>query len=254
MKFSVIIPARFASQRLPGKPLLDIAGKPMIQRVVECAQRSAASRIIVATDDQRIADAVAQFGGEVCMTASSHQSGTDRLQEVVSRLSMNADDIVVNVQGDEPLIPAAVINQVATNLEQHPQASCATLSEALISKEDCFNPNVVKVVADNAGMALYFSRASIPWDRDAFASTAEENTSSISGASRHIGIYAYRVSLLQEFVSWPVAELEKIEKLEQLRILANGHRIHVQRACEEVPGGVDTVEDLQRLNLLLRKN
>lgn len=254
MNFSVIIPARFASQRLPGKPLLDIAGKSMIQRVYECAQRSEASKVIVATDCQRIADAVRQFGGEVCMTSASHQSGTDRLQEVVKTLSLLDDDIVVNVQGDEPLIPAAVINQVAANLEHNPQASCATLSENILSKEDCFNPNIVKVVADNVGMALYFSRATIPWDRDAFAANLEKTTNSISGASRHIGIYAYRVSLLHEFVAWPMAELEKIEKLEQLRILANGHRIHVQHACEAVPGGVDTAEDLQRLNQLLRNN
>lgn len=248
MKFSVIIPARYASQRLPGKPLLDIAGKPMIQRVYECALKSQAQRVLVATDDERIAEVVTGFGGEVCMTGVAHQSGTDRLQEVVSKLGLGREEIVVNVQGDEPLIPAAVINQVANNLAQHSQASCATLCEPLHSREECFNPNIVKVVCDKHGMALYFSRAPLPWDRDAWAKPGELFPEL---ARRHIGIYAYRTGLLHEFVQWPAAALENIEKLEQLRILVNAHKIHVEAACEPVPGGVDTAEDLQRLNTIL---
>lgn len=256
MKFSVIIPARYASQRLPGKPLLDIAGKPMIQRVYESALQSQAQRVLIATDDERIALAVKEFGGEVCMTAVKHQSGTDRLQEVVEKLALGREEIVVNVQGDEPLIPAAVINQVAANLAENSLASCATLCEPLHSREECFNPNIVKVVSDNRGMALYFSRAPIPWDRDAFARAGKDRVGETAGdtrmppalARRHIGIYAYRVGLLHEFVRWPSAPLENIEKLEQLRILANAHKIHVALACEQVPGGVDTAEDLQRLN------
>lgn len=248
MKFTVIIPARYASQRLPGKPLLDIAGKPMIQRVYACAQLSEAERVLVATDDQRIAKVVTGFGGEVCMTSADHQSGTDRLQEVVKKLALADEDIVVNVQGDEPLIPAAVINQVAQNLADNIEASCATLCEPLSSREDCFNPNIVKVVSDEKGLALYFSRAPIPWDRDAFS---QANQSVPHLARRHIGIYAYRVSLLHQFVQWPQAALESIEKLEQLRILAHAHKIHVATACEAVPGGVDTPEDLQRLNAAL---
>lgn len=250
MSFSVIIPARFASQRLPGKPLKDIAGKSMIQRVYECAKLSAAERVIVATDDERILAAVKAFGGEVCLTSPDHQSGTDRLQEVVSSLNFADSDIVVNVQGDEPLIPAAVINQVAANLQENTQASCATLCEALHTREECFNPNIVKVVSSNSGLALYFSRAPLPWNRDDFA-VASSNVP--QSCFRHIGIYAYRVSLLHKFVQWPPGELENIEKLEQLRILANGHQIHVAQACETVPGGVDSPEDLERLNRLLSK-
>ena len=249
MSFTVVIPARFASSRLPGKPLADIAGKSMIERVYSCATASAASRVVVATDDTRIVDVVTGFGGEVCLTAPNHESGTDRLQEVAEQLGLEDEEIIVNVQGDEPLIPAAVINQVAANLAEHNKASCATLAEPITSLDDVFNPNIVKVVASLAGFALYFSRAPIPWERDTYEKARIGTACEL--AQRHIGIYAYRVALLREFVKWPVAALETTEKLEQLRILANGRQIHVASAIEPVPGGVDTPEDLQRVRALL---
>ncbi len=268
--FTVIIPSRYSSTRLPGKPLAMIADKPMIQHVYERAQQSDAAKVVVATDDQRIVDAVKAFGGEVCMTATTHVSGTDRIHEVSRIYGLADDDIVVNVQGDEPLIPPSVINQVADNLYQHSNAVAATLSELIDDIEDYRNPNIVKVVADNNGYALYFSRATIPFYRDgkpfvigsaidnAIGSTTyADEDEKISGDNlspqRHIGIYAYRVSLLNQFVKWPVAALEAVECLEQLRILANGGKIHISEAIETVPGGIDTLEDLERINLLLRE-
>jgi len=249
MGFSVVIPARYASTRFPGKPLADIAGKPMIQHVYERALLSEAERVIVATDDQRIADVATGFGAEVCMTREDHPSGTDRLQEVVHKLGFYADDIVVNVQGDEPLIPPRVINQVAHNLKAESGAGIATLSEPITDIESLLNPNVVKVVSDTRGMALYFSRAPIPWPRDAFA---KDPTAMPSGYSwqRHIGIYAYRVKMLNEFVRWEPAPIEETECLEQLRAMWNGAKIHVDVADELPPAGVDTPEDLERLRAL----
>jgi 3-deoxy-manno-octulosonate cytidylyltransferase (CMP-KDO synthetase) len=251
--YTVIIPARFGSNRLPGKPLKDLAGKSMVQRVYESARRSGARRVIIATDDPRIADVVSAFGGEYCMTGTHHESGTDRLHEVVDLLDLPVDDIVVNVQGDEPLIPASVIDQVANNLGQRPSVGAATLCEPITSVEDCFNPNIVKVVRDEAGLALYFSRAPIPWHRDGFNADSHVLPQSIQ-PMRHIGIYAYRVSLLHKFVTWPLAALEACEKLEQLRILANGQSIHVEEACEPVPGGVDTELDLKRVRQFLAQS
>ncbi len=249
MSFTVVIPARFSSSRLPGKPLLLIGDKPMVQHVYERAQQSAAEKVIVATDDQRIMDAVNAFGGEVCMTSSTHLSGTDRIQEVAQQYQFPDDHIIVNVQGDEPLIPPAVIDQVATNLSQNTNAVAATLSEAILTKEDVVNPNIVKVVNDNSNMALYFSRAPIPHYRDGDVSDLIANASPLP--QRHIGIYAYRVSLLHDFITWPPATLESIESLEQLRILAAGKKIHIAEACEDVPGGIDTPEDLERIKQLL---
>jgi 3-deoxy-manno-octulosonate cytidylyltransferase (CMP-KDO synthetase) len=248
MSFTVVIPARYSSSRLPGKPLADIAGKTMIERVYACAARSDADRVVVATDDERIADAVKAFGGVVQMTSSAHESGTDRLQEVAQQLKLSDDHIVVNVQGDEPFMPAAVINQVAANLAENPSASCATLSEPIEQLDDVLNPNIVKVVSDSAGFALYFSRAPIPWDRDAYDQARSGTATAL--AQRHIGIYAYRSALLSEFVQWPAAALEQTEKLEQLRILANGRKIHVAPALQPVPGGVDTPEDLEKVRAL----
>ena len=250
MSFYVVIPARYASTRLPAKPLKDIAGKPMIQHVYERASQSAAARVIIATDDERIESAAKKFAADVVMTSPNHNSGTDRLQEVVRTLRLLPSDIVVNVQGDEPLIPPAVINQVANNLEQNNFASVATLSEPIHSLEDFRNPNIVKVVADQQGRALYFSRAPIPWPRDHFASAMTDLPAQFP-AQRHIGIYAYRVALLDRFVTWPQAQLEKIESLEQLRVLANGEFIHIEEACAQVPGGVDTEADLLRVKALL---
>lgn len=251
-EFSIVIPARYASTRLPAKPLRDIAGKPMIQRVHEQATRAGAKRVIVATDDRRIADTVRAFGGEVMMTRADHPSGTDRLQEVAARCGFDGNEILVNVQGDEPLIPPAVIAQVARNLAQHSDAAAATLCEPIATEADFRNPNIVKVVADTRGMALYFSRAPIPWPRDHFLAG---NAGLPEGfpARRHLGIYAYRVRELNEFVTWPMAPLEAIECLEQLRFLWQGRRIHVADACAPVPGGVDTEEDLVRVTALLEQ-
>lgn len=249
MSFTVIIPARFASTRLPGKPLQMIAGKPMVQHVYERACQSLAKNVIVATDDQRIVDAVNAFGGGVCLTKANHESGTDRLQEVSLHLGLNDDDIVVNVQGDEPLIPPTVINQVAENLAKNSQASVATLSEPLHSLSELENPNIVKVVKNNDNLALYFSRAPIPYAREGWHLELQATI-----CQRHIGIYAYRVDLLHQFVQWPQAVLEKIECLEQLRILANGHDIHVSETLELVPGGVDTPEDLQKVQQFFEDN
>nr|WP_067288513.1 3-deoxy-manno-octulosonate cytidylyltransferase [Marinobacterium profundum] len=252
MSFTVIIPARFGSTRFPGKPLADIAGKPMIQHVYERACLSDAARVLVATDDTRIADVARGFGAEVCMTSPDHPSGTDRLQEVVASLGLADDEIVVNVQGDEPLIPPAIINQVAANLAANPQAGIATLSEPVDEIAGLMNPNVVKVVTDRFGMALYFSRATIPWPRDPFATAGgREQMPSGFEWQRHIGIYGYRVQLLNDFVQWPPAAVETTECLEQLRALWNGARIHVAVAAELPPAGVDTPEDLERLRLLL---
>lgn len=253
MNFTVVIPARYASTRLPAKPLKDIAGKPMIQHVYERACESLASQVIIATDDARIESVAKSFGAQVCMTSAEHTSGTDRLQEVVAKLGLADDEIVVNVQGDEPLIPAQVINQVAQNLASMRDASMATLSEPIHSLADFRNPNIVKVVADVSGRALYFSRAPIPWPRDHFANPSIDSLPESFPAQRHIGIYAYRVELLHKFIGWQPAPLEKIESLEQLRVMWNGQVIHIAEAIVSVPGGVDTEEDLQRIKLLLEK-
>lgn len=251
MSFYVVIPARYASTRLPAKPLLEIAGKPMIQHVYERACESAAREVIIATDDARIAAAAEGFHARVCMTSADHQSGTDRLQEVARQLGLDETEIVVNVQGDEPLIPAAVINQVATNLAHVEDASVATLAEPIHTYADFINPNIVKVVSDHRGCALYFSRAPIPWPRDHFAQDKVNTLPDDFPSRRHIGIYAYRVGLLNRFVQWPPAPLEKIESLEQLRVLWQGAMIHVADACAPVPGGVDTLNDLQRVKAIL---
>ena len=243
MSFTIVIPSRFGSSRLPGKPLLDIAGKPMIQRVWEQACGSAAQRIIIATDDKRIFDVATAFGAQVCMTSTAHLSGTDRLQEVVSEQGFDSGEIVVNVQGDEPLIPTAVINQVASNLESSSAAGIATLCEPIATVDELLNPNVVKVVSNNNGMALYFSRAAIPWPREHKLSSGETLPPSYNWF-RHIGIYAYRVEFLHQFVKWAPAPLEQLEHLEQLRAMYYGVGIHVEKSVEAVPGGVDTQQDL----------
>lgn len=238
--FTVVIPARYGSLRLPGKPLLLIAGKPMIQHVYERAARSGASRVVVATDDERIARAVEEFGGECRMTRADHPSGTDRVQEVANGLGLSGDDIVVNVQGDEPLIPPAVIDQVAENLAGV-AAGIATLCEPILDAGYVHDPNIVKVVADHQGFALYFSRAPIPFDRDGRFDTG------LGLWRRHLGIYAYRVSFLDEFVTWQPSPIEQAERLEQLRAMWHGVRIHVEDAVESIPPGVDTREDLERV-------
>ncbi|MDO6707348.1 3-deoxy-manno-octulosonate cytidylyltransferase [Photobacterium sp. 1_MG-2023] len=248
MAFTVIIPARYQSSRLPGKPLADIAGKPMIQWVYEQACKAGATQVIVATDDQRIADAVKAFGGEVCMTRADHESGTERLAEVVEQYQLAADEIVVNVQGDEPMIPPSIIRQVADNLARS-DAPMATLAVEIDHADEVFNPNAVKVVTDKNGYALYFSRASIPWDRDNFAKRPQEIHQNLL---RHIGIYAYRAGFINTYIRWEPSTLEKIESLEQLRVLWHGEKIHVDVAIEPPPAGVDTPEDLEKVRLLIQ--
>jgi 3-deoxy-manno-octulosonate cytidylyltransferase (CMP-KDO synthetase) len=249
MSFSIVIPSRYASTRLPGKPLVDIAGKTMIQRVYEQACRSDAERVIIATDDQRIMDVAQGFGAQVCMTSVEHESGTDRLQEAANQLGFTDEQIIVNVQGDEPLIPPSVINQVAKSLADNKLAGIATLVESINDKETVFDPNAVKVICDKQDKALYFSRAPIPWSRNSFDDHNKSLPKEVS-YYRHIGIYAYRVSLLNEFVQWPPSPLETVEKLEQLRALENGVTIMAAQACDSIPVGIDTEQDLAAVRAL----
>jgi 3-deoxy-manno-octulosonate cytidylyltransferase (CMP-KDO synthetase) len=248
--YTVVIPARYASTRLPGKPLQDIAGRPMIRHVWEQACKSRAQRVVIATDDQRILQACVGFGAQVLLTRVDHNSGTDRLAEVADQLGLTADAIVVNVQGDEPLIPPSVIDQVALNLAAHPEAAIATLAEPISDPHALFNPNVVKVLSDINGLALTFSRATLPWARDEFARKPDALPSHVP-YRRHIGIYAYRAGFLADFVAWGPCWLENTECLEQLRALWHGKRIHVADAVEAPPAGVDTAEDLERVRKLL---
>lgn len=244
--FRVVIPARYASTRLPGKALLAIAGKPMIQWVFERARNAGASEVILATDDDRIAVAGRAFGATVEMTATSHASGTDRIAEVARARHWAHADIVVNVQGDEPLMPPALIDQVAAILRDHPQADMATLAAPLTQLEPLLDPNVVKVVTDVSGRALYFSRAPIPWNRDS-APAGLASQSSFAGGRRHIGIYAYRVGALLQLAALAPTSLENAEKLEQLRALENGFDIRVANAVEPPGPDVNTREDLERV-------
>ncbi|MBY7780546.1 3-deoxy-manno-octulosonate cytidylyltransferase [Vibrio fluvialis] len=246
MSFTVVIPARYQSTRLPGKPLADIAGKPMVQWVYEQAMQAGAERVIIATDDARVEQAVLAFGGTVCMTSPDHQSGTERLAEVVKLMGIEDDHIIVNVQGDEPLIPPSIIRQVADNLAAC-QAPMATLAVEISHEDEVFNPNAVKVVTDKDGYALYFSRATIPWDRDNFA----KDKTVVQPLMRHIGIYAYRAGFINTYIQWPASQLEKIECLEQLRVLWYGEKIHVAVALEAPPAGVDTPEDLDAVRRIV---
>jgi 3-deoxy-manno-octulosonate cytidylyltransferase (CMP-KDO synthetase) len=239
----VIIPARYASTRLPGKPLADVAGRPLIQRVYDCAVKSGAHDITIATDDERVRTAAEHFKARVCMTSGEHRSGTDRLAEVIEKLAIPPDEIVVNLQGDEPLMPPALIRQVADALASHAHAAVATACHAIADNSELINPNVVKVVFDAKGYALYFSRAAIPWPRDRMTGSNDKPIH----AYRHIGLYAYRAGFVRRYAAWPVCPLEQVEQLEQLRVLWHGERIAV---CEsrELPGpGVDTPEDLERV-------
>lgn len=249
-RFRVVIPARHASSRLPGKPLLQLAGEPMILHVHRLARRSGASEVIVATDDDRIRAACSAAGADVEMTSARHVSGTDRIAEVAARRGWADADVVVNVQGDEPLLPPALVGQVAALLAATPAASIATLAAPIDSEADYLDPNVVKVVARTDGMALYFSRAPVPWDRDGFAAVPPDARRH-RGARRHLGLYAYRVAALRALAAAAPAALEQRERLEQLRALAMGFSIVVADAVEEPGPGVDTPEDLARVESLL---
>lgn len=248
--FRVVIPARYASTRLPGKPLAQIAGRPMLQHVWQRALESGAREIVIATDDARVESAARAFGAEVCLTSPSHQSGTDRITEVAERYGWPDEAIVVNLQGDEPTMPPALLRQVAEALAAHPDAAIATLAVPMRGREELFDPNVVKVVADRAGHALYFSRAPIPWHRGSFPDTTGALPPGVD-YWRHLGIYAYRAGFLRRFVDWPPAAVEQCEALEQLRALWQGERIHVGLAAETPGTGVDTPEDLERVRRLL---
>jgi 3-deoxy-manno-octulosonate cytidylyltransferase (CMP-KDO synthetase) len=251
MSFSVIIPARYGSSRFPGKPLADLAGKPMIVRVCERAARSGARGVYVATDDGRIADAVRASGFPVLMTSAEHASGTDRLAEAVEQLALEDAAVVVNVQGDEPLIDPKLIEDVAATLERNPDASMSTACHPLSDLGEIFNPNVVKVVLDAKGCALYFSRAPIPWARDAYAAQRRELPEGIP-CFRHAGIYGYRAGFLRRYAGLEPSPLERFEALEQLRVLWHGHRIAVAISAHEVAPGVDTPQDLDKVRRLLR--
>ena len=254
MSFRIVIPARYAAQRLPGKPLRELAGRPLIEHVWRRAGEAGALEVVVATDDARIAEAVRGFGGEVEMTAPELPSGTDRCAAVAVARGWDDDDVVVNLQGDEPLMPPRVLRQVAELLATDAAADIATLCVPLGSLAEFLDPNVVKVVAREDGGALYFSRAPIPWDRDAGTggqAPALGAQHAYRGACRHLGLYAYRVGALLQLTATPPCELERIEKLEQLRALHVGLRIRVETALEPVGQGVDTPEDLVRVAALL---
>jgi 3-deoxy-manno-octulosonate cytidylyltransferase (CMP-KDO synthetase) len=247
LSFRVIIPARYESTRLPGKPLRDMAGKPMIQHVHERASSSESQQVIIATDDVRIQQAAEAFGAIVCMTSTEHRSGTERLAEVIETMHIDDADIIVNVQGDEPLMPTICINQVATALANTPEANVATLCTPINSHDQLFDPHVVKVVRDSNDMALYFSRAPIPWHREEFSAGPDSLPSDNTPYYRHIGLYAYRAGYIREYVTLAACDLEQAESLEQLRVLYHGGRIVCVEA-HEVPGpGVDTEADLEKV-------
>lgn len=243
----IMIPARYSSSRLPGKPLLDIGGQPMVVRVAMAVQACGADQVVVATDDEKIQHVVLQAGFSVVMTRADHPSGTDRLQEAAEQLGLQPDDIIVNVQGDEPLMPVDNVLQVAQLLEQNPQAQVATLYEPVASLAMVTNPNAVKLVQRQDGEVMYFSRAGIPFDRD-YTQMAPESI-----WKRHIGLYAYRKSALDAFIGWPESPLEQLEKLEQLRFMEHGACIVAAPAAQPVPAGVDTREDLEAVRALFSK-
>ncbi len=253
--FTVIIPARHASTRLPGKPLLDIGGKPMVVRVAERARESGATRILIATDDARIEEAVRAHGIEVVMTRADHPTGTDRISEAAAQIGLADDDIVVNVQGDEPLLDANVIRGVAEALQAAPDAAIATACHPLADAAEFFSPSIVKVVCDERGSALYFSRAPIPFAREAFGQAPGPGTALPSDlpAYRHIGLYAYRAGFLSRYPTLKQTALERFEALEQLRALGHGYRIIVRVLPGPLPPGVDTEEDLVKVRALFEQ-
>ncbi|MEL0604695.1 3-deoxy-manno-octulosonate cytidylyltransferase [Pseudoalteromonas undina] len=249
MEFVVVIPARYASTRLPGKPLADICGKPMIQHVYEKACLSGASKVVIATDHQKVFDTVKSFTNDVLMTREDHQSGTERLAEVVDLLKLDAETVVVNVQGDEPLLASENVSQVATLLNNS-SAPMATLSVAIEEQDEVFNPNAVKVVSDINKNALYFSRASIPFDRSAMLNN--DSVLDITPFQRHVGIYAYRAGFIKQYIELSVSPLEVLESLEQLRVLYHGYAIKIEQAKVTPHAGVDTPEDLEKVIAYLK--
>ena len=248
MEFKVVIPARFGASRLPGKPLRELAGWPLVRHVHARASESGAE-VVIATDDARIRDACEGFGAVVCMTAADHESGTARIAEVVAQRGWDDAAIVVNLQGDEPLVPPSLLRDVAMDLANHPEADMATLATPLDSGADLADPNVVKVVTGRDGGALYFSRSEIPFARNPAAVKAASHGR--YAWKRHVGLYAYRAGALRAFTAMAPSPLEVTERLEQLRFLETGHRIVMAEACEFIPAGVDTPEDLERARKLI---
>ncbi|MDF1764023.1 MAG: 3-deoxy-manno-octulosonate cytidylyltransferase [Oleibacter sp.] len=249
--FKIVIPARYASSRLPGKPLIDLAGKPMIQHVFDRAMQSGASEVVVATDDQRIFDVAKAFGADVVMTSPDHENGTERIAEVVTMKGWSDDTVVVNLQGDEPLIPKSLIELTANGLLDNTDAGMSSLCTPITTVDDAFDPNSVKVVLNQRGFALYFSRASIPWDRDLYKNGQDELTSKMP-VFRHIGMYAYRVAFLRDYQNMVACPLELTESLEQLRALWYGVGIHMS-VIDQAPGhGIDTPIDVARVSAILQ--
>ena len=250
MEFHVIIPARYGSSRLPGKLLLDLAGKPMLEHVYLKAVDSGAESVVIATDSEEIEQVAKNFGATVCMTSADHQSGTERLSEVVEVLEYESDEIIVCVQGDEPLIVPDIIYQVAEDLDEFDNVKVASLYQPIKDVDLLFDPNIVKVVLNRRNHAIYFSRAPIPWGRESFS---DKESIELNGSyNAHIGLYAYRVSFLRDYMGWSSCQIEDLELLEQLRILWNGGRIHMSQAKSYCPAGVDTQEDLVRVQKLLK--
>ncbi len=244
MEFRVIIPARYDSTRLPGKVLANIKGKTMLQHVYERAMESGADSVVIATDNPKISKAAQGFGAKVCMTSSEHQSGTERIAEAALALDYAPDEIIVNVQGDQPFILPQAIRQVAEDLEKHDNVKISSICERITHGEDLFNPAVVKVVLNWRNYAVYFSRAPIPWDVEQFKNPAKAVPN--DQHYKHVGLYAYRVSFLQEYIQWPSSPLERLESLEQLRILWNGSRMHMVISKDRIPPEVNTPEDLEK--------
>ncbi|WP_442808461.1 3-deoxy-manno-octulosonate cytidylyltransferase [Trinickia soli] len=260
--FVAVVPARLASTRLPEKPLADIAGKPMVVRVAQRALQAGAQRVLIATDDERVLQAAQAHGVEALLTRADHPSGTDRLAEVAARLNLADDTIVVNVQGDEPLIDPALVRDVASHLAANPDCAIATAAHPIVDPSDVFNPNVVKVVLDARGVALYFSRAPIPWLRDAYQPHSGAQTIELAAMPappadtvfRHIGLYAYRARFLRTYPTLAQAPIEQAEMLEQLRAMWHGERIAVRVTHEAPAPGVDTLADLERVRALFLSN
>ena len=246
MSFRIVIPSRFASSRLPGKPLRDICGQPMIAHVIERAKLSKAEEVIVATDSQDIADAVSDLDVRVCMTREDHQSGTERLSEVIEQLGFDDEQILINLQGDEPMMPAVCLNQVGQALEEDSNLKMATLCTPLTDINELFDPHAVKVVRDINDFALYFTRAAVPWSRDCFNEEPRELPEN-QDYQRHIGLYGYRAGFIRQYLDWQSSDIEKTESLEQLRVLYYGEKIKVITADIPPGPGVDTLDDLNRV-------
>ena len=250
--YKIVIPARYGSSRLPGKPLISLCGKPMIQHVWERAGETGMQDIVIATDDQRIYDAAAAFGAEVVMTSAEHENGTERIAEVVRMKGWDDDAVIVNLQGDEPLIPESLIEATAASLINYPQAGMSSVCTPLNHSADAFDPNVVKVVLDREQFAMYFSRASIPWDRDGYKANPDAMTQKMP-VYRHIGMYGYRVSFLRQYMEMEACPLENTESLEQLRALWYGVKIHMSVIAEPPGHGIDTPDDVARVESILAR-